>query len=1215
MGRVELSKEELLHRLTAVYDEMKNDKDHAKKVIQLMKKLNQSEFMIGFCGHFSAGKSSMINELIGEELLPSSPIPTSANLVMVKKGREYARVYYKNNDIIEYPAPYNYDVIKQYCKNGEEIDSLEISHNTDKLQKGTTIMDTPGIDSTDDAHRVATESALHLADVIFYVMDYNHVQSELNFQFTKEMTDRNKSIYLIINQIDKHQESELSFEQFKDSVEEAFNDYQVRPEGIYYTSLRDREHPYNQLNELKALISDKILHKEELLNQSTLESTKQLIDEYITGFEHSQSEEKEKLELMLSALTEEQRVNMDDQVNLIKSELELEQDSLEQAKTFFYDGLNKVLDNAILMPFSTRELAKNYLESRQNEFKVGLIFSKAKTEKERENRLNQFYEDLQDKVTSQIQWHLKEYVSRFLKENQLSNLLGLVQEFDLPLKKETLINSYKSGARLTGEYVLTYTDDVANEIKKQYRKVALHGLEQIMIELEKTTNKKITKLKAELTSLKNVQEAISKLEMMHYEYEQRQKKLLDLLIEGDTHHRREEIDQLLQETSNIIISSTDELITTNNKQNEEKEIEKPVHLELKKTDDKQRVQKTIQDLLNVKSEIETIKGLTTLANDMAEKAERLEHNQFTVALFGAFSAGKSSFANALIGSNILPVSPNPTTATINKIKPPTEAYPHGTVIVKLKSQQHLLEDLIHSLQVFGIEAKNVESAIQSITLFLINDVELSGKEKPHFRFLKAVSSGFEASRSHLGNHLHVDIDAFKEYVAIEEKACFVEWIELYYECELTSKGITLVDTPGADSINARHTGVAFNYIKNADAILFVTYYNHAFSKADREFLIQLGRVKDSFSMDKMFFIINAADLASSIAELEDVKEYVGTQLISYGIRKPRLYALSSQMALKEKTSQEKLAQSVLESSNIHSFEVDFDAFIVTELIEMTIQSAYEDIQRAKSTINYYIESAQESKEAKRHKLEQVKRQEEQLLEMLDSLKLTAQKDALIQEISELTYYVKQRIFLRYSDFFKEAFNPVSLRDDGRDLKKTLWVCLDELIDSIGFDLAQEMRATSLRIEGFIQQTVKTILLSYTHDINEIDEHISLSKSIQHDFPEIDFENALQDIEQQQFKKAIALFKNPKSFFEKNEKKMMSQEIEHLLQEPVSNYLKEQQTRLDEWYVNEFNVSIAEMKKKISSEITDYYEGFKQALSEEVDIEKLLSIQQSMTKLT
>ena len=72
-------------------------------------------------------------------------------------------------------------------------------------------MDTPGVDSTDDAHRVSTESALHLADIVFYVMDYNHVQSELNFQFTKQLLHYNENIYLIVNQVDKHREEELSF--------------------------------------------------------------------------------------------------------------------------------------------------------------------------------------------------------------------------------------------------------------------------------------------------------------------------------------------------------------------------------------------------------------------------------------------------------------------------------------------------------------------------------------------------------------------------------------------------------------------------------------------------------------------------------------------------------------------------------------------------------------------------------------------------------------------------------------------------------------------------------------------------------------------------------------------------------------------------------------------------------------------------------------------
>lgn len=94
-------------------------------------------------------------------------------------------------------------------------------------------MDTPGIDSADDAHRIATESAIHLADLILYVMDYNHVQAELNFLFTKELTEAGKEVYLVINQIDKHKDEELSFLEFQNSVLDSFASWGVKPARIF----------------------------------------------------------------------------------------------------------------------------------------------------------------------------------------------------------------------------------------------------------------------------------------------------------------------------------------------------------------------------------------------------------------------------------------------------------------------------------------------------------------------------------------------------------------------------------------------------------------------------------------------------------------------------------------------------------------------------------------------------------------------------------------------------------------------------------------------------------------------------------------------------------------------------------------------------------------------------------------------------------------------
>jgi small GTP-binding protein len=1205
-----LTKEQLLSRLVELHKQMKKAKDeeNASKVQQLIKKLHESEYMIGFCGHFSAGKSSMINELIGENLLPASPIPTSANLVKVKAGKDYARVYYKHGEIIEYPAPYDYDVIKSYCKDGDTVNSIEISHSTSKLPKGVTVMDTPGIDSTDDAHRVSTESALHLADLLFYVMDYNHVQSELNFLFTRELTERNKEVYLVINQIDKHRDIELEFSYFKQGVQQAFQDWNVEPKGIYYTSLRDQENVNNQLSQLKNLIATKLGQKEELLLASVDASAKQLIQEHLYFLEDTQASTKELYLTQLQGHSEQEMGQLEQDLNRIKEKQEQGKKKVTIVEEDFLSQLNTILDNAYLMPFSTRDLAKNYLESCQSDFKVGMFFSKAKTEKERNDRLTLFYEDFKEKVSSQLEWHIKEFSTSFLKQQEMTQLIGDIQHLTVHLEKDLLASIVKPGAGLTGDYILTYTSDVSNEIKKRYRSIALDLFREISGILKERMQAETSKLQTEMSKLEAYLTAYTNLQQLKNDLNLQERELISL-IEGETEIESVDVlthvEELVKEK--VTISSTDQIILN---QKEESQIGawKSEKVEAKrKVDGSTRVMNTVNNLVKAKNKIESITGLSSIAADMGEKATRLKNRHFTVALFGAFSAGKSSFANALMGEYVLPVSPNPTTATINKVVPPTDENKHGTVIVKIKSEKQLLQDLKHSLQVLGEDVTTLTDALDSIKSKLSNRT-VDAKEKPHFAFLQAVTRGFAGLSEHLGEIIAIDIDGFKEYVANEEKACFVEWIELYYDCELTRQGITLVDTPGADSINARHTGVAFNYIKNADAILFVTYYNHAFSKADREFLIQLGRVKDTFSMDKMFFIINAADLANDPEELETVEEYVGSELVRYGIRKPRLYSLSSQLALKEKLGEEITDQTgVLNTSGISSFEADFKAFITEELTEMAIVSALNDMIRAKKVLQDYISSATEDQEIKATKLSNAVQSQLSIQNVIANLEVDFERNSVIQEVEELTYYIKQRVFLRYPDFFKESFNPAVIREDAKDLKKVLQGCLRELIEAVGFDLAQEMRATTLRIEKFIFKVLNEIQDTMIKKIHEKTDTIQLSEPTNIVYSTPEFENGLHELDLIQFKKALSMFKNPKSFFEKNEKKVVMEEIEVTLQQPVSDYLEDNKQLLKAIYEEDFTKGVLELKNKALKEVNEYFDGIKLALSENIDVEELREI--------
>ena len=151
-----------------------NDEKNAHKILELYEKLNHNKYIVSFTGHFSAGKSSMINALLGKDILPKSPIPTSGNIVEITSGGGFARVFFKDDTSLLYEEPYDIDTIKDYSKDNEVVKKIELSTSERILPESCVIVDTPGIDAADDADRIMTESSLHLVDALFYVMDYNH---------------------------------------------------------------------------------------------------------------------------------------------------------------------------------------------------------------------------------------------------------------------------------------------------------------------------------------------------------------------------------------------------------------------------------------------------------------------------------------------------------------------------------------------------------------------------------------------------------------------------------------------------------------------------------------------------------------------------------------------------------------------------------------------------------------------------------------------------------------------------------------------------------------------------------------------------------------------------------------------------------------------------------------------------------------------------------
>ncbi|MGE8204265.1 dynamin family protein [Heyndrickxia sp. NPDC080065] len=1189
--------EDSIKQLIGLYEHFKQngDVERGEKALKLIKKLDNKEFIIAFCGHFSAGKSTMINALLGENVLPSSPIPTSANLVKVHNADDdFAKVYYRDEPPLLFQAPYDFKKVKEYCKSGA-VQEIEIGQSHSELAEGVTVMDTPGVDSTDDAHRISTESAIHLADIVFYVMDYNHVQSELNFMYTKELLRNGVELYLIINQIDKHNNEELSFSDFQTTVKDSFATWDVHPNGIFYTSLKKPEDPNNQFNEIKALIQKALNQKEVRLEASTRSSINILVQEHFKWLKMQEEEKAPAFETIINQYPEEKRSTVLQDDEKLTEQIEELEDLPEKWSRLFDADLEKILKSAYLMPFQTRELAQSYLASVQPDFKVGLLFGKKKTEAERKERLELFYNNLKTQVDSQINWHIRQFASNVLKEADIldDELQGLAQGLTVELDDTLIKDSVKPGAGLTGESVLNYCDQIVAQIQKEAKRICSDYKYKVMKIKEQQNEKQLILLKDEWQKVKEVSEALRNLEKLEIERQQKEDQLFNPIS------NTKEIYQFIQEQwsneeKNIRIYTNEAEFIVSPVMTKEVNSEN----QIKETDDTPvSIEKTIAKLTKAVSLLKNKKGFQRLTEVLSSKAEKLQNREFTIALFGAFSAGKSSFANALLGEKVLPVSPNPTTAAINRICPPNKEYKHGTAVVHLKSETQMLEDVQKSLKFFGIHCEHLREAEKYIST-MNPQSEGDGKEKVHLSFLKAFQKGFPIYQEKLGSNIKTDIQEFRGFVANEFQSCFVESIDLYFESELTKKGITLVDTPGADSINARHTGVAFEYIKNSDAILFVTYYNHAFSKADREFLIQLGRVKDAFELDKMFFIINAIDLADSEDELEEVQSYVHDQLIQYGIRFPRIFGVSSLLALTDKKSE----------SKINHFKQEFEHFLNHDLAKMTVQSAESEFQKGIQLLEGFIATAQEGKEKKQVKKQALLEQQEQITSILNDSSSQLIKDKLSQEQKELLFYVKQRVFLRFTDFFKEAFNPAIIQKGN---KEALNIALEELLQSLGYDFSQEMRATTLRLENIVKYSFEVRFDKIVEQISSIQQDVRLTSFELNRIKTPEFPIAFENISRDTLNKTFRHFKNAKAFFEKNEKQLMQNELEELLRPMADDYLNIQ----GEVIKTDFSIFIEEEYKQmigeIKADLTEQFNGWLDILDEHIDVKEWLDVRNQL----
>lgn len=153
----------------------------AKKAAEAAERIEQNRLFLVVLGQFKRGKSSLINALIGDDLLPTAAVPLTSVVTKIVHGpQKQAVISFRDGSRQEVPAASlsHYITEEGNPQNEKQVEAAEVSHPSPYLAKGLVIVDTPGVGSLYRHNTEVTYSFLPNADAVIFVLSADQPLSE-----------------------------------------------------------------------------------------------------------------------------------------------------------------------------------------------------------------------------------------------------------------------------------------------------------------------------------------------------------------------------------------------------------------------------------------------------------------------------------------------------------------------------------------------------------------------------------------------------------------------------------------------------------------------------------------------------------------------------------------------------------------------------------------------------------------------------------------------------------------------------------------------------------------------------------------------------------------------------------------------------------------------------------------------------------------------------
>lgn len=185
--------------------------DHvANEVRELSRRVAEGRFYLACVGQFKRGKSTLLDALVGQEVLPTGVVPVTSVPTVIRYGTHKAARVQTSHEWVSIPIESlsSYVSEEHNPENAKGIEGVEVFLPVPLLQDGMCLVDTPGIGSVFSGNTAATQAFVPHVDAALVVLGADPPISGDELSLVQDVATQVKDFVVVLNKADRTTDEE-----------------------------------------------------------------------------------------------------------------------------------------------------------------------------------------------------------------------------------------------------------------------------------------------------------------------------------------------------------------------------------------------------------------------------------------------------------------------------------------------------------------------------------------------------------------------------------------------------------------------------------------------------------------------------------------------------------------------------------------------------------------------------------------------------------------------------------------------------------------------------------------------------------------------------------------------------------------------------------------------------------------------------------------------